>query len=160
MGIKNFQGKHVGDANEKAEKTTIRDCMSTNMILFKKEHSVIEVVEKLIKYKISGGPVVNDKHEVIGIISEGDCIKQISESRYYNMPMEATTIEKYMTTGVETISPDENLFDAAELFINSKRRRFPVVENKKIIGVVSQKDILRTALLLKGYNWKRKKRLF
>ena len=160
MGIKNFQGKQIGDANEKAEKTTVRDCMSTNMILFKKEHSVIEVVEKLIKYKISGGPVVNDKHEVIGIISEGDCIKQISESRYYNMPMEATTIEKYMTTQVETISPDENLFDAAERFINSKRRRFPVVENKKIVGVVSQKDILRTALLLKGYNWKRKKRLF
>ena len=160
MGIKNFQGKHVGDANEQAEKTTVRDCMSTNMVLFKKDQSVIEVVEKLMKYRISGGPVINDKDEVIGIISEGDCIKQISESRYYNLPMEATSIEKYMTTQVETIAPDENLFDAAELFINSKRRRFPVVENRKIVGVVSQKDILRTALLLKGYNWKRKKRLF
>jgi len=160
MGIKNFQGKHLGEANEQAEKTNVRDCMSTNIVLFKKDHSVIEVVEKLIKYRISGGPVVNDKNEVIGIISEGDCIKQISESRYYNMPMEATTIEKYMTTSVETISPDENLFDVAEKFLNSKRRRFPVVENKKIVGVISQKDVLRTALLLKGFNWKRKKRLF
>ena len=157
MGIKNFQAKHVGEVNEQAEKTTVRDCMSKNMVLFNKDQSVIEVVEKLIKYRISGGPVINEKDEVIGIISEGDCIKQISESRYYNMPMEATSIEKYMSTQLETISPDENLFDVAELFIRSKKRRFPVVENKKIVGVVSQKDILRTALELKGYNWKRKK---
>ena len=154
MGIKSFQGNHIGEVNAKAEKITIRDCMSTNMILFKKDQSVIEVVEQLIKHRISGGPVIDDHQHVIGIISEGDCIKQISESRYYNMPMEDTTIEKYMSKEVDTISPDINLFDAAHKFLVSKRRRFPVVENNKIIGVVSQKDILRTALYLKGSSWK------
>ena len=97
MGIKSFQGNHIGEANVKAEKITIRDCMSTNMILFKKDQSVIEVVEQLIKHRISGGPVIDDHRRVIGVISEGDCIKQISESRYYNMPMEDTSIEKYMS---------------------------------------------------------------
>jgi len=87
MGIKSFQGNHTGEANNKAEKITVRDCMSKNMILFTKDQSVIEVVEKLIKHRISGGPVVDDNRHVIGVISEGDCIKQISESRYYNMPM-------------------------------------------------------------------------
>lgn len=154
MGIKSFQGHQKGEANKKAEKITVRDCMSKNMILFKKEQSVIEVVEQLIKHRISGGPVVDDHHHVIGVISEGDCIKQISESRYYNMPMEDTTIEKYMSTEVDTISPDINLFDAANTFLKSKRRRFPVVEKNKIIGIVSQKDILRTCLLLKGATWK------
>ncbi|RRO25582.1 CBS domain-containing protein [Flavobacteriaceae bacterium 14752] len=154
MGIKSFQGNHVGEANIKAEKITVRDCMSKNMILFTKDQSVIEVVEKLIKHRISGGPVVDENKHVIGVISEGDCIKQISESRYYNMPMEDTSIEKYMSTEVDTISPDINLFDAAHRFLVSKRRRFPVVENNIIIGVVSQKDILRTALYLKGCSWK------
>lgn len=154
MGIKSFQGNHIGEANVVAEKITIRDCMSTNMILFKKDQSVIEVVEQLIKHRISGGPVIDDHRCVIGVISEGDCIKQISESRYYNMPMEDTSIEKYMSKNVDTISPDINLFDAAHQFLVSKRRRFPVVENKKIVGVVSQKDILRTALYLKGSTWK------
>lgn len=154
MGIKSFQGNQIGEANAKAEKITIRDCMSKNMILFRKNQSVIEVVEKLIKHRISGGPVVDDNNFVIGVISEGDCIKQISESRYYNMPMEDTTIEKYMSKEVDTISPEVNLFDAAHRFLVSKRRRFPVVENKKIVGVVSQKDILRTALYLKGSSWK------
>ncbi len=154
MGIKSFQGNHVGEANAKAEKITVRDCMSKNMVLFTKDQSVIEVVEKLIKHRISGGPVVDEDRRVIGVISEGDCIKQISESRYYNMPMEDVTIEKYMSKEVDTMSPEINLFDAANRFLVSKRRRFPVVENDKIIGIVSQKDILRTALYLKGSSWK------
>ena len=154
MGIKSFQGHQIGDANAKAEKITVRDCMSKNMVLFTKDQSVIEVVELLIKNRISGGPVIDEHQHVIGVISEGDCIKQISESRYYNMPMEDTTIAKYMSKEVDTISPDLNLFDAANRFLVSKRRRFPVVENKKIIGIVSQKDILRTALMLKGTTWK------
>ncbi|EMY82674.1 CBS pair domain superfamily protein [Psychroflexus gondwanensis ACAM 44] len=156
MGIKNFQGKQVGETNIKAEKITVRDCMSQNMILFNKDQSIIEVVEILIKFRVSGGPVVNDQKRVIGIISEGDCVKQISESRYYNMPMEDVSVEKYMSRDVNTISPDVNLFDAANLFLKSKRRRFPVVEHDRIIGIVSQKDILRTALMLKGFSWKLK----
>ncbi|NEV92961.1 CBS domain-containing protein [Psychroflexus sp. YR1-1] len=156
MGIKNFQGKQVGDVNLKAEKITVRDCMSKSMVLFKKEQSIIEVVETLIKFRVSGGPVIDDQKCVIGVISEGDCVKQISESRYYNLPMEDTCVEKYMSKDVETISPEVNLFDAANLFLSSKRRRFPVVEDGKIIGIVSQKDILRTALMLKGFSWKHK----
>lgn len=154
MAIKNFQGNQVGDDSARAEKITIRDCMSRTMVVFKKDQSIIEVVEKLIKHRISGGPVVDDQMHVLGVISEGDCIKQISESRYYNMPMEDTSVEKYMTKNVETISPDINLFDAANKFLASKHRRFPVVEHNKIIGIVSQKDILRTALQLKGSSWK------
>ncbi|MBZ9652819.1 CBS domain-containing protein [Psychroflexus montanilacus] len=156
MGIKSFQGNQVGEANVEAEKITVKDCMSQSMILFKKDQSIIEVVETLIKFRVSGGPVVDDHKHVIGIISEGDCVKQISESRYYNMPMEDTSVEKYMSREVETVSPDVNLFDVANLFLKSKRRRFPVVEDGKIIGIVSQKDILRTALMLKGFSWKHK----
>mgnify|MGYP000270531769 CR=1 FL=1 len=156
MGIKNFQGNQIGETNVKAEKITVRDCMSKSMILFTKDQSIIEVVETLIKFRVSGGPVVDDRKCVIGIISEGDCVKQISESRYYNMPMEDTSVEKYMSREVDVISPDVNLFDAAQLFLKSKRRRFPVVEDGKIVGIVSQKDILRTALMLKGFSWKHK----
>ncbi|MGO2294530.1 MAG: CBS domain-containing protein [Psychroflexus halocasei] len=154
MAIKNFKGNHVGDVNEKAEEVKVRDCMSKNIILFRKGQSIIEVVETIMRYRISGGPVVDENDKLIGVISEGDCIKQISDSRYYNMPMELTLIEDYMTKGIDTISPDTNLFDAAQKFISSKHRRFPVVENGKILGIVSQKDVLRTALMLKGYSWK------
>ncbi|MDN6280797.1 MAG: CBS domain-containing protein, partial [Psychroflexus sp.] len=142
--------------NEKAEEIKVKDCMSPNVILFRKGQSIIEVVETIMRYRISGGPVVDENEKLIGVISEGDCIKQISDSRYYNMPMELTLVENYMTKSTETISPDTNLFDVAQKFITSKHRRFPVVKDEKIIGIVSQKDVLRTALMLKGYSWKHK----
>jgi hypothetical protein len=47
-----------------------------------------------------------------------------------------------------------NIFDAATKFISSKRRRFPIVENAKLIGQISQKDVLKAALNVRGNTWK------
>lgn len=155
MGIKSFQGSRreqpqiVDDSPIK-----VKDYMSTNPITFKPEQSVEEVIEALIKYRISGGPVVNDKNELVGIISEGDCIKQISESRYYNMPLNDSSIKNHMITDVETIDGNLTIFDAANQFLNARRRRFPIVENGKLVGLISQKDILKAAMKLKGQNWR------
>ena len=132
----------------------VKDYMTTNLITFKPDQSVEDVIDSLIKNRISGGPVVNNNNELIGIISEGDCIKQISESRYYNMPLNNNSVEKHMVTNVETIDGNMNIFDAASKFLESKRRRFPIVEHGKLIGQISQKDILKAALKLKGHTWK------
>jgi len=132
----------------------VKDYMTTNLITFQPDQSVEDVIDSLIKNRISGGPVVNNNNELIGIISEGDCIKQISESRYYNMPLNNNSVEKHMITNVETIDGNMNIFDAASKFLESKRRRFPIVEHGKLIGQISQKDILKAALKLKGHTWK------
>lgn len=155
MGIKSFQGARKGQ-EQKADSLPLKvsDYMSRDLITFNPNQSVEEVINMLIKHRISGGPVVNDKNELVGIISEGDCIKQISESRYYNMPMEQNTIEKHMVKDVETIDGNLDVFDAANKFLKSKRRRFPIVENGKLVGQISQKDILKAAMELKGQNWK------
>ena len=154
MGIKSFQGSRRMQKSEDSSPIKVKDYMTTNLITFKPEQSVEDVIETLIKNRISGGPVVNSKNELIGIISEGDCIKQISDSRYYNMPMAHRTIEQCMVKDVDTIDGEMNVFDAANKFINAKRRRFPIVENGKLVGQISQKDILKAALQLKGQNWK------
>ncbi|MGK0254034.1 MAG: putative transcriptional regulator [Mariniflexile sp.] len=155
MGIKSFLA-----ARKNQKKTTIDvplrvcDYMSTKLITFKGDEEIEKVIDSLIKNRISGGPVVNDKYELIGIISEGDCIKQISESRYYNMPMNNNTVEKCMVRNVETIDGNMNIFDAANMFLESKRRRFPIVENGKLVGQISQKDVLKAAMAMKGDTWK------
>lgn len=155
MGIKSFQGarKLHHDATESAS-IRVSDYMSKNAVTFKPEQTVDEVIEALITKRISGGPVVNDNNELVGIISEGDCIKHLSESRYYNMPIENNTVENHMIKEVETIDGNMNIFDAAQKFLNAKRRRFPIVENGKLVGLISQKDILKAAMQLKGQNWK------
>ncbi len=153
MGIKSFQGARKQQNTAEPVALKVRDYMTTKLITFRPDQSVQEVVEALIKYKISGGPVVNDRQELVGVISEGDCLKQLSESRYYNMPLQHDNVEKRMATNVETIDGNLDVFDAANKFLQSKRRRFPIVENGKLIGQISQKDILKAALHLKGENW-------
>jgi len=155
MAIKSFQGARKQQANA-TDSTPLKvsDYMTRDLITFSPGQTIESVMQKLIKHRISGGPVVNDKNELIGVISEGDCIKQISESRYYNMPMHDKTIEKHVTMNVETIDGNMNIFDAANKFLEAKRRRFPIVENGKLVGQISQKDVLKAAMTLKGQNWK------
>jgi len=152
MGIKSFQGPRKQSSPEDVP-LKVSDYMTRKLITFKPEQSIEDVIEALIKYKISGGPVVNDKNELVGIISEGDCIKHVSDSRYYNMPVENNMIEKYMVKNVETIDGNMNIFDAANKFLNEKRRRFPIIENGKLAGQISQKDILKATVQLKSQNW-------
>lgn len=128
--------------------------MTRDLITFTADQTIESVMQSLIKNRISGEPVINDKKELIGIISEGDCIKQISESRYYNMPIQDKSIKNFITLNVETIDGNMNIFDAANKFLESKRRRFPIVENGKLVGQISQKDVLKAAMALKGQNWK------
>ncbi len=153
MPIKSYIGKRAKETKGSSENIRVSDYMSTNLITFSPDQSVLEVMNTLIKKKISGGPVVNDKNELVGIISEGDCMKQISSSRYHNHPMADIKVKDHMGTAIETIDGDMNVFDAADKFLSSRRRRFPIVKEGKLVGLISQKDVLKAALELKGQRW-------
>ena len=155
MGIKSFQGARKNQQATDDIPFKVSDFMTKNLITFRPEQSIEEVIDSLINNKISGGPVVNDKNELVGIISEGDCIKHISESRYYNMPPEDDKIENRMVKNVETIDGDMNIFDAANKFLSDKRRRFPIGKDGKLVGQISQKDILKATIMMKSQNWKK-----
>ena len=140
MGIFNFQGKRTAQQEPDNEPILVSDYMTQKLITFKPEDSIGHVIQTLLEYKISGGPVVNDNNELIGIISETDCIKHVSESKYYNMPTDSSnTVAKNMATEVETIDKNMNIFDASTKFISSKRRRFPIVDNGKLIVKLARK---------------------
>ncbi|MEJ2112593.1 MAG: CBS domain-containing protein [Flavobacteriaceae bacterium] len=155
MGIKSFLASRRKQKKSSEDiPVKVSDYMTRKLITFRSDEKIEKVIDALIKYRISGAPVVNDKNELIGIISEGDCIKHISESRYYNLPADNKTVESHMIKNVDTIDGNMNIFDAASKFLESKHRRFPIVENGKLVGQISQKDILKAALKMKGQTWK------
>lgn len=153
MGIKSFIGRRVKPQKGFSEKIRVSDFMTRNLITFRPEQSILEVMEVLLKKRISGGPVVNEKNELVGIISEGDCLKELSDCRYHNRPMEDVKVEKHMIKNVEIIDGEMNVLDAANKFLESKHRRFPILENGKLVGQISQSDVLRAAMELKGQTW-------
>tara|TARA_Y100000389_G_C17165982_1_gene366775 strand:- start:64 stop:528 length:465 start_codon:yes stop_codon:yes gene_type:complete len=154
MAVKSFQGER--EERKKIEQPTVlvKDIMTTNLILFTIDQSIHEVMNSFIKNKISGGPVVDDRGKLIGVISEADCMKEISDSRYFNMPILDKTVGHFMTKKVETLPASMTLFDAASRFHDTSRRRFPVLENGKLVGQISRKDIVIAAINMKSQNWR------
>ena len=107
-----------------------------------------------IKHRISGGPVLDESQKLVGVISEADCMKEISDSRYFNLPILDKSVSHFMTKEVDTIDSNTSVFDAAALFSKSSRRRYPVMENKRLVGQVSRKDIVIAALEMKSQTWR------
>ena len=153
MGIKSYVAAKAGEEKKRDSHILIKDIMVKQLIVFRPEQTVVEAMEILVKNKISGGPVVNSKGDLIGIISEGDCLKEISNSRYYNIPMASHKLEEFMSKDVDTFDADMDLFDVCELFHKNKRRRFPVLSQGKLVGQVSQIDVLRAILNAKHQVW-------
>ncbi|WP_300021683.1 CBS domain-containing protein [uncultured Maribacter sp.] len=154
MGIKSFQGVRKVLKKEFEAPILVADYMTTKLITFSPDDSILDVMEKFAKHKISGGPVLDPNGFLVGIISEADCMKQISESRYFNQPILDKSVESFMTKSVETIPHDISIFDAAGIFAQHNRRRLPVMKNDILVGQISRKDIVIAALKLSGQNWK------
>lgn len=156
MGIKSFMGRRAKERSKKEYDAPIlvEDYMSRKLVTFSPEQSILEVMESFAKHRISGGPVMDDNGFLVGIISEADCMKQISESRYFNQPILDKSVERFMTKNVETIPHDMSIFDAAGIFDRHNRRRLPVMKDGLMVGQISRKDIVIAALKLSAENWK------
>jgi CBS domain-containing protein len=157
MGIKSFMGRRAKERSKKKEYDApilVEDYMTRKLVTFSPDQSILEVMESFAKHHISGGPVMDDNGFLVGIISEADCMKQISESRYFNQPILDKSVERFMTKNVETIPHDMSIFDAAGIFDRHNRRRLPVMKDGLLVGQISRKDIVIAALKLSGENWK------
>jgi predicted transcriptional regulator len=155
MGIKSFMGKRAKDVSKKEYNAPIlvEDYMTKKLLTFTPEQSILEVMELFAKNHISGGPVMDNNGFLVGIISEADCMKEISESRYFNQPILDRSVERFMTKKVETIPHDMSIFDAARVFHKNNRRRLPVLKDGLMVGQISRKDIVVAALKLTSQNY-------
>jgi CBS domain-containing protein len=154
MPVKSFQGERAKKVKVTPSKLTVADIMTSQLVIFTPEQSIHEVMRAFIKHRISGGPVVDESGKLVGVISEADCMKEISDSRYFNLPILDKSVAHFMTKEVDTIDANTSVFDAASLFSKSSRRRYPVMENNLLVGQVSRKDIVIAALEMKSQTWR------
>ena len=102
MAIKSFQGVRAKAKPAPNPPLLVSDYMTRELITFSPDQSILEVMELFIRHRISGGPVVDDKGILVGIVSEADFMKQISESRYFNMPILEKQVANFMSSPVNT----------------------------------------------------------
>lgn len=138
-----FTGARAKEEKKMSKQALVQDYMSRQLIIFKPEDTIDSVVNTLIYKGISGGPVVDDSYNLIGIISEGDCLKQIIKGKYNNYPNLNGLVKEHMVTEVQTLRSDHTILEAATAFLEQRIRRFPVLENGKLVGQISQRDVMK-----------------
>lgn len=120
---------------------SIRDFMATELITFSPDTQIETAIEIFLANKISGAPVIDNAGNLVGILSEKDCMKTLFESSYYNNL--GGHVKEYMSTELITVDVHDTLSNIANKFIQSRFRRFPVMEGEKLVGQISRRDVLR-----------------
>ncbi len=116
--------------------------MSVTPVLFKPDTDIYDAIHELLHRMVGGGTVLNDAGEVVGVISEIDCLKAIVNSGYYHEG--GGTVSDFMTTkNIVCVERHMNLVDAAQKIISTHFRRMPVVDGGKFVGQISARSILR-----------------
>ena len=125
--------------------------MVTSLVTVTPDTEIMRAVQLLVENDISGMPVVETDGQIAGILTERDCIDVALQAGYFDES--GGRVEDYMSSPVETVSPDDSLMDVADRFRQSSFRRFPVVEDGRLIGLISRRDVL---MALAGGAWFRK----
>ena len=121
----------------------VADYMTRKLITFNPDTNVVQAMRSLLDHRISGAPVVNDAGELVGVLSEVDLLSVIIQDSYYDESL--GIVGDYMKTPVDTVSPDIDIYELAQRFLREHRRRFPVVQDGKLVGQISRRDVLRAA---------------
>ena len=98
--------------------------------------------QKILENKVSGVAVVDADNNLVGMLSELDCLQAIVSAVYNGNSPGAALVEDIMTKDVEVNKPGDDIIDVASSMLDHKHRRRPVVENGKLIGQVTCRQIL------------------
>jgi len=121
----------------------ISEFMTRKVLTFSPDITIYEATAILAKNKFSGAPVVDKDNELIGMLSEKDCLKTVVDSYYNQRPSSSLTVRDYMSGNVISIGEDKTVIEVAYMFVHSNFKRFPVVKGNKLVGQVSRSDILK-----------------
>jgi CBS domain-containing protein len=105
------------------------------------ETTLKEAIQFLIRHHIGGSPVVSDQGELVGMISELALIDVVFDETVWD-----AAVSQYMTAELHVVHPDEPLMRAAQLFALYSFRRLPVVEDGKLIGIITRRDLMNYSL--------------
>ena len=118
----------------------VREFMSVSLITLRPGMDIFQAIDVLVKNRISGAPVVDDGHNLIGVLSEKDCLRVFANNAFYHL--DAGLVEDFMSREVCTVDPDDDIFKVADMFLKNNFRRLPVLAAGRLVGQVSRRDVL------------------
>jgi CBS domain-containing protein len=135
--------------------------MTTDVVTVRPETTVPELVQTLLSRNISGAPVVDDGGVLVGIVTEGDLLRraELGTERKRGgwlafftgtatlaqdfVRSHATLVSDIMSPGVVAVGRSASLSEIADLMEIKHVRRVPVVDEGRVVGIVSRANLLR-----------------
>lgn len=127
----------------KLDSVPVRDYMTPadKLVKLAPTMEVMAAINQFVKHHISGAPVVDGDGRLVGMLSEMDCM-QVGLIAADDTCV-AGPVSQFMRSGVVSVSPDDSLTQLAQLFLSKPFRRYPVMENGRLVGQISRSDVLR-----------------
>jgi len=122
----------------------VRDIMVTKPVVFTSDTDLLDAVSTLVDRHITGAPVVDARGNLVGLLTERDFLRAALVAGYHGE--RGGCVGDYMSRDVEAVNADDSLLDVATRFIEKKRRRYPVIEDNRVVGVVVRRDVLRAVM--------------
>jgi len=122
----------------------VKDWMAANLVTLKPDMDVMDALARLVEARIAGAPVVDHHGNMVGMLSEFDCMKVALDSSYHGQW--GGRVNEFMTRDVITVPADMSIIDLARRFQESRLRRFPVMDDTRLVGQISRRDVLRALM--------------
>ncbi len=124
---------------------TAKDIMSRNFVKFSPDMDILEAVDLIVRHNISGGPVVDKLGNLVGILSEIDCMQATVQASYH--ASRAGRVKEVMRPPSVIIDIDDSVMSIAKRFASQDHtyyyRGFPVLKHNRVVGRIILRDVLR-----------------
>jgi len=124
----------------------IKDYMVSQPVTVLQSATIAEAARSIIEEKVSGVVVVNEAGVVVGMLSELDCLRNLLSEAYNGQAMGGEAVALAMTTPVTTCAADVDIISIAESMLANKQRRRPVVDQGKLVGQITCRQLLGALL--------------
>jgi CBS domain-containing protein len=123
------------------QSVNLRDYMLANPVKVRADDNVLDAMQVIIDNKISGVCVVDEEQNLVGILSELDCLRAVLGAIYNNSGI--GNVREYMASDNLVVAhPNEDIVDVAQDMLLKNKRRRPVVEDGKLIGQITCRQLL------------------
>lgn len=119
----------------------VKDHMNGTKLAFPAEMDVLRAIHQLIEFKLSGAPVIDHHGNLIGFLSEKDCMKVALNAAYQGEA--AGRVDEYMHASVQTIDYEASIIDVAQTFLATSYKCLPVIKENRLVGSITRQNILK-----------------
>ena len=124
-----------------ARSASVKDYMSNIVVRFSPDMDVLEALRILLEKDVPGGPVLDRIGNLVGVLSEKDCLNAMLTATYHEEW--GGRVEEFMHGEVETVQAEDNIADVAKLFIERSFTHFPVMHDNRLVGHISRRNVLK-----------------